>query len=73
MIEPKNRELQAVRIEVAINICIKYPTLYNRMKDKNIVYKSEEEMVACKVLDSLMCLEPCIRNILSFYYKREAR
>jgi len=73
MIEPKSRELQAVRIEVAINICIKYPTLYNKIQSGNLIYKSNDEMVACHVLLEMLRLEPCIKNILSFYYKRELR
>jgi hypothetical protein len=70
MIESKNRELQAVRIELAVQICLSYPTLYPRMKSRNLVYKSDKEMVACKVLDNLIHLEPSIKHILDFHYKR---
>jgi hypothetical protein len=70
MIEPKNRELQAVRIEVAMNLCITYPTIYDMIKTHKFVFKSDKERVACELLMYMMRYEPCIKNILSFYYKR---
>jgi hypothetical protein len=70
MIEPKNRELQAVRIEVAINLCIKYPNLGQVVSWKYYVPRSEDERLAKLLLINLMNLEPCIKKILSFYYKR---
>ena len=73
MIEPKNRELKAVRIEVAIGICIKFPTLYPKHVKFSCPMQSEDEFNAWKILRSLMELEPCIKHILDFYYKRELR
>jgi hypothetical protein len=73
VIEPKNRELQAVRIEVAVNICVSFPELYPKLMSKNPVFIADKEYVAACVLKEMMRLEPCIKNILSFYYKREAR
>jgi len=70
MIEPKNRELQAVRIEVAISICIKFPNLYNKIYGKSKAPISDYESYAADILVGLIETEPCIKNILSFYYKR---
>lgn len=64
-----NREMLAVRMEIAVSICTKHPTLYKRMEHDNLVYFSEEEMVACKILDNLMMLEPVIGKVLELYYK----
>ena len=73
MLEPKNRELQALRIETAIQICIKFPSLYNKIYGKSRAPISDYESLAADILVGLCELEPCIKNILSFYYKREAR
>jgi len=73
VIEPKNRELQAVRIKIAVNICVQYPNLYPKLMSKNPVFIADKEYVAARVLKEMMRLEPCIKNILSFYYKRESR
>jgi len=73
MIEPKNRELRAVRIEVAISICIKFPNLYNKIYGKSKAPISDYESYAADILVGLCESEPCIKNILSFYYKREKR
>ena len=70
MIEPKSRNLQAARIEIAVQICIRYPNIYNMIKTHEFVFKSDKERVACEVLMSLMRYEPCIKHILDFYYKR---
>ena len=70
MIEPKGRELQAVRIEVAIDICIKFPNLYNKIYGKSKAPISDYETYAADILVGLCELEPCIKKILSFYYKR---
>jgi hypothetical protein len=70
MIEPKGRELQAVRIEVAVNICITYPALYKKIFSKTPLWNNEKEKCAGEVLKAMLKAEPCIKNILSFYYKR---
>ena len=73
MIEPKNRELQAVRIEVALKMCIEQPSLFWKAQTKFPVYSDIKERLKIDILRELMRQEPCIKNILSFYYKREAR
>jgi len=73
MIEPKNRELQAVRIEVAISICIKFPNLYNKIYGKSKAPISDYESFAADILVGLCELEPSIKHKLDFYLKRESR
>lgn len=70
MVEPKSRELQAVRIEIAVNLCMSYPRIYQMIKTHQFYFKSDKERVACEVLMALMRYEPCIKHILDFYYKR---
>jgi len=70
MIEPKSRELQAVRIEIAVQICIQHPNLYPKLMSKNPVFIADKEYVAACVLKEMMRLEPCIKHILDFHYKR---
>jgi len=70
MIESKNRELQAVRIEIAISICIKFPNLYNKIYGKSKAPITDYESYAADILVGLCESEPCIKKILSFYYKR---
>jgi uncharacterized Rmd1/YagE family protein len=73
MIEPKSRELRAVRIEVALKMCIDQPSLFWKAQTKFPVYSDVKEKLKIEVLRGLMRQEPCIKNILSFYYKRESR
>jgi len=73
MSEPKSRELRAVRIEVAITMCIQNPSLYANLLEQEKHFNPTRETLHVKILRELMRLEPCIKNILSFYYKREPR
>ena len=73
MIEPKSRELRAVRIEVAVQICIQHPNLYPKIMSKIPVFISQKERCAADVLREMMRQEPCIKHILDFYYKRMGR
>jgi hypothetical protein len=73
MIEPKNRELQAARIEIAIQICLSFPQLYPKCMGMKKGYMSDKEYVAACVLGELMKLEPSIKHILDFHYKRMVR
>lgn len=70
MIEPKGRELQAVRIEIAVNICMKFPNLYPKIFGKSKVPITDYESAAAEILAMLCELEPCIKHILDFHYKR---
>jgi len=71
--EPKNRQLQAIRIEAAVNICIQHPNLYPTIRDRKYIYNDAKERICAELLMVLMKQEPCIKKILSFYYKREGR
>jgi hypothetical protein len=70
MIEPKNRQLQAARINIAVQICILHPNVFPKIRYHNYMYNDEKEKLCAEVLISLMAQEPCIRKILSFHYKR---
>jgi hypothetical protein len=69
----KERCLKAARIEVAINICLRFPTLYPRMLRNETVLRDDAEHIAENVLLGLLKLEPCVKHILDFYYRREQR
>jgi hypothetical protein len=73
MIEPKNRNLQAVRIEIAVQICQSFPALYSKVNSLQPHFISDKERCAAETLIKLMSLEPSIRHILDFYYKRMER
>ena len=73
MSEVKRRELQAVRIEVAVQICIKFPSLYPKIYGKSRTPITDYESAAADILVGLIKLEPSIKHILDFYYKREGR
>jgi len=64
------RELQTVRINVAIELCIRFPDLYRKVVTRASVFKNEREYFASQMLAELMRLEPSIKYILSFYHER---
>lgn len=70
MSEEKSRRLQAARIEVAVQICIANPALYPKLTSRCPHFKSERERLQAETLVNLMRLEPSIRHILDFHYKR---
>jgi len=73
MIDNKSREMTATRLEVAIGICLRFPTLFNKVMSKQQINITEEEYPAAKILVDLLNLEPVVRHVLTFYYKRELR
>jgi hypothetical protein len=73
MIEPKSRELQAMRIDIALNICINHPQVLEALMGDKPKYLDVKDAVALSLVRIMMKAEPCIKNILSFYYKRELR
>lgn len=73
MNETKHRELQAVRTEVAVKICVSYPSLYRKIFSKTPIYSNEKERCAADVLKAMLRLEPSVKHILDFHYKREMR
>ena len=70
MIEPKNRKLQAARIEIAVQICISNPLVYPKIWSNCPYYKDDRERLQAEMLKSLMRQEPSIKHILDFHYKR---
>ena len=73
MKELSTEKLKAIRINVAIQMCIRSPSLYQNTIDQRKHFNLSRETVAVKVLRELMRLEPSIGHILEFYHKREAR
>ena len=71
MSEQKRRELRAVRVEMAVQICIQHPNLYPTIRDRQYVYNDDGERLCAYVLVELMRHEPCVKHILDFYYRRE--
>ena len=63
-----DREMLAIRMEIAVWICTKFPDLYNKSwgQDHNTI--TEEEATAYNILFELMKLEPVIRKVLELYY-----
>lgn len=68
-----SHDLRAVRIEVAINVCLRFPSLYNKIYGKSKAPITDYESGAADILVGLCKLEPCVKYILDFYYKRELR
>ena len=73
MISENRNELRAIRVECAVSICLKCPSLYNKIYGKSRVPISDRESYAADILVGLIRQEPCIKYILDFYYKREMR
>jgi len=71
MKELNKKELKAVRIEVAVSMCIRSPSLYQNMIDQKKHFNLSRETVAVKILRELIRVEPSIGHILDFYYKHE--
>ena len=73
MKELSKEQLKAVRIEMAVQLCISRPALYRKVTSVCPVWNNKSERLAGRILKGLMCLEPSIGHILKFYYKRERR
>lgn len=71
MKELSKQELKAIHLELAIHICTKFPSLYNKIYGRSKAVISDYESAAAEILGSLCELEPSIGHILKFYYKRE--
>jgi len=67
MIQIKDREVKAVRIEIAIDICTTFPNLFNKIYGKSRAQITDYESSAAEVLAGLCELEPCVKEILKFY------
>lgn len=69
--EARSQDLQAARIDIAVQICLSFPQLYPKLKSKKPLFISQKERCAADVLGEMLRQEPSIRHILDFYYKRE--
>ena len=64
-----DREMLAIRMEVAVGICTKFPDLYPKYMGKMEGDVTPDEEIAGCVLLELMELEPVICKVLELYYK----
>ena len=71
MTQDEKRKMTATRLEIAVEICLRFPTLYNKVMSKQQINITKEEYPAAKILVDLLNIEPTVRHILAFYYKRE--
>lgn len=66
-------ELSLCRLEVAVDICIRYPAIYRRITEHTPIYRNFRELLAAQLLRGLMNIEPAVRHTIEYYYKREMR
>jgi hypothetical protein len=59
----------AVRMEVAVGICTKFPTLYNKLQVGKFLTITKDELPAATILANLIGFEPVIRKVLELYYQ----
>jgi len=69
MKELSKRQLLAVRMEIAVGICTKFPNLYPNIKKGKLPLDGSAEESASDVLGVLIYLEPIIGKVLKVYYK----
>jgi len=69
---PKNRisdrEMLAVRMEVAVGICTKFPNLGPKFFSTTLITITSKEVIAANTLKELLRMEPVIYNVLKAYY-----
>ena len=70
MISVERNELRAIRMECAVSICKKFPSLYNKIYGKYKRPLSDREFHVADILISLIRLEPSIKGILDYYYRK---
>ena len=64
-----DRELLAVRMEVAVGICNQFPNLYSDIKKGKLPLDGSAEESAADVLGVIILLHPIIGKVLEAYYK----
>jgi len=64
-----DRELLAVRMEVAVSICAKFPTMYKKVKEHKAPFGDDVQHTVYCVLTLLLEVEPVIDKVLGAYYK----
>lgn len=73
MISVERNELRSIRMRIAVGICEKFPSLYNKLYSKYTGPLSDREFDVADILIGLIRQEPCLKIVLDFYYKREMR
>lgn len=73
MNQVNDKEMLAVRMEIAVGICTKFPNLYMKLHSWRCGIVTRTEEPAANVLSGLMQVEPLIRKVLDAYYQPEIR
>ena len=66
-----DNRLTAARLEIAVQICLSFPSLYNKLRCVQLQYIRGAERDAAIVLVNLLNIDPVVKWTLDFYYKRE--
>jgi hypothetical protein len=64
-----DKEMRSARLEIAVQICYKYPTLFKKLYGNTGYVMAEKEAIASEVLKGLCEADPIIKTISSQYYK----
>jgi hypothetical protein len=56
-------------MEIAVGICTKFPTLYNKIFGDSHARITDYESGAAEILATICELEPVIGKVLELYYK----
>lgn len=68
-----DKNLTAVRIEIAVNICTLRPKVLEAICSQKPTYLKTDDVAGFHIVKIMMKAEPSIGNILKFYHKRLAR
>jgi len=68
-----DNRLTAARLEIAVQICLSFPSLYNKLGRVQWQYITGDERKAAVMLVSLLNVDPVVKWTLDYYYKRELR
>jgi len=63
------KDLLAIRMNIAVSICGRFPNLYPNIKKGKLPPDGSAEESAADVLGVLIFLEPTIGKVLKVYYK----
>ncbi len=71
-LKPKSmtdKEMRSARLEIAVQLCHKYPSLFKKLYGNAGYVMAEKEAIASEVLKGLCEADPMIKTVLSQYYK----
>lgn len=60
-------ELRHIRTSVAVSICNKYPSVFQKLYSQKGYIMNESETLAAELLKTLLELEPSLKHELEFY------